>query len=241
MPSFACSAGRWALLTSCLGFLLACQPDPSPPQPSGPCAQPVELSQLTTYEREFLDIAFGNEFGDDYAHIRKWAQSVRIHVPEFPGDSLLAELERIVNELNELSETVQLLVVDDPSQANFTAYFGTKTDYAANVEPSTSSYASSNFGLFYVRWNSRYEIIEGSLCVDIEREDRLDCQKHLLREELTQALGLFNDTEGFPESIFHQQYTCSPSYSEQDKAILRTFLSNRVEAGMCQAEVLEVL
>ena len=46
-------------------------------------------------------------------------------------------------------------------------------------------------------------------------------KKHLLREELTQSLGFFNDSWLYPESIFYQGWTDVTEYSEMDKEIIK--------------------
>lgn len=42
-------------------------------------------------------------------------------------------------------------------------------------------------------------------------------QKHLLREELTQSLGLFNDSPKYRESIFYDGWTTTTEYSDLDR------------------------
>ena len=46
-------------------------------------------------------------------------------------------------------------------------------------------------------------------------------QKHLLREELTQALGFPNDSYKYEDSIFQQRWTEVTEYSILDKEIIR--------------------
>ena len=52
--------------------------------------------------------------------------------------------------------------------------------------------------------------------VDTERSSTMSAKKHLLREELTQSLGLFNDTYDYPESIFYQEWTETNEYAPID-------------------------
>ena len=57
--------------------------------------------------------------------------------------------------------------------------------------------------------------------VDLERTgDNFEAQKHLLREELTQSLGLFNDSWKYPESIFYQGWSTVTEYSDMDKRLI---------------------
>lgn len=95
--------------------------------------------------------------------------------------------------------------------------------------------------MVWIYWDGGFNITRGSMLVDITKLDSLDCQKHILREELTQGLGLLNDTFDHPASIFYQRYTCFPSYADIDLALLELFLSNKIQAGMTSSQVLTAL
>jgi hypothetical protein len=56
--------------------------------------------------------------------------------------------------------------------------------------------------------------------VDVVRTTDEEAQKHLLREELTQSLGLTNDSWKYPESIFYQGWTTTTTYTEMDKRLI---------------------
>jgi hypothetical protein len=62
--------------------------------------------------------------------------------------------------------------------------------------------------------------------VDIYRCTELDAQKHLLREELTQSLGLFNDSYKYENSIFQQRWTTTTEYADIDKKIIQILYNN---------------
>jgi hypothetical protein len=65
----------------------------------------------------------------------------------------------------------------------------------------------------------------------------MNCKKHLLREELTQSLGMTNDFDDDmlekdeKGSIFNQKYHCNPRYIDLDKRIISTFLSPTIKAN----------
>jgi hypothetical protein len=56
----------------------------------------------------------------------------------------------------------------------------------------------------------------GVMYVDVFRARDIESQKHLIREELTQSLGLVNDSWKYENSIFYQGWTTTNSYSEID-------------------------
>ena len=66
--------------------------------------------------------------------------------------------------------------------------------------------------------------------VDIFRAD-LPGQKHLLREELTQSLGLGNDSPQYIESIFQSAWTTTTSYSMLDKDVIRLLYHPEMNIG----------
>jgi hypothetical protein len=56
--------------------------------------------------------------------------------------------------------------------------------------------------------------------VDIYRCESIEGQKHLLREELTQSLGLTNDAFDYRESIFYQKWTETTEYAPIDRKLI---------------------
>jgi hypothetical protein len=46
-------------------------------------------------------------------------------------------------------------------------------------------------------------------------------KKHILREELTQSIGLLNDSMKYPNSIFYQGWTFPTEYTELDKEVIK--------------------
>ena len=73
--------------------------------------------------------------------------------------------------------------------------------------------------------------------VDMFRTFGIDDQSHLLREELTQALGMWNDTAKYPDSIFYSVYAYTTEYLEVDREIIRTLYNPRVKVGMNDADL----
>jgi hypothetical protein len=65
------------------------------------------------------------------------------------------------------------------------------------------------------------EVAEGLMYVDVTRASNDEnAQKHLLREELTQSLGLFNDSYKYDNSIFYQGWTTTTEYDPIDRELI---------------------
>jgi fructose-specific component phosphotransferase system IIB-like protein len=110
----------------------------------------------------------------------------------------MSELRDIVSELNGLVSTINITIVSNQSDANLVILFGSAQDYN-EFDSKSVGYTDHNQGLF-IAYGSE-EITYATMYVDVERTSTQNGQKHLLREELTQSLGLCNDSYDYPESI----------------------------------------
>ena len=228
------------LLTMCL--LSSCSKDD--------LVIPIEMEEIlpteeedeympTATEQYFLDVALNAEFGNQNNKLTKWDSDLLIFVDHNAETELLDELDRIIEEINSLSQSIKMRLIDDRESANYIILFGTADEYAT-LEPNASSYVDGNWGLTWIYWNSNSIINRGSMYIDVVRNTDLDCQKHLLREEFTQGLGLLNDTFDFPESIFYQAWTCTTEYSPEDRMLITYLLDPNFEANMSIAEILDI-
>ena len=208
-----------------------CSNDDSPEVPI------VEETTLTPIQEYFIEIAFGNEFGPDYTNIRKWNTNVSIYLPEVQYDYLNDELDSIISELNTLQSGILISRVESLEESNYIVYFGDWNSYVNEWEPGAIDAVENNWGLFWIYWTD-FVIYRGNMYVDVFRTQDIDCQKHLLREELTQSLGLMNDSYDYPASIFYQEWTCGTGYAEIDKELIKILYDPNISAGMSKDAVI---
>ncbi len=196
-------------------------------------------SQLSAAKQYFLSIAFAPEYGEG-AQIKKWIKDVRIFVPDTTQTQLNRELDNILVELKPLIGEIRIYRVDSRSKANFMVYFGNASTYVNTYAPEAEHFVGNNQGLFWVHWDEKSAITDGSMYVDIERTGDVECQKHLLREELTQSLGLMQDTQQYPTSIFQQNWTCNTTYSNVDRKLIQLLYLPAIKPGMTKKEVINL-
>ncbi|MDN5202035.1 DUF2927 domain-containing protein [Fulvivirgaceae bacterium BMA10] len=216
-----------------LGFIfLSCSKD-----------EPVELEfseHQETVISYFKEIALGFEFGNASKITRKWKTNMQIFVGGEKNQSLMNELNAIITEINDLaSDGFTMSITQDSLNSNYYIFFGSSTDYG-KLFPSSASLAESNWGLFNVYWNSNQQLNRGRMYVDIVRADLTE-QKHLLREELTQSLGLARDSNRFSDSIFQQSWTRTNEYAEIDKDLIRLLYHQEMKVGLNETAVDPVL
>lgn len=185
----------------------------------------------------FKDIALGFEFGSASEITRKWNNDMKIYVGGSPSQELSTELNSIISDLSELTpQTFSIEVVDDTLASNYYIYFGSGNSYAQIIS-SQSSLVGSNWGLFSIFWNDSNELIRGHMYVDINRANGLE-QKHLLREELTQSLGLAKDSPLYLESIFQQSFaTKTTEYAEIDEDLIYLLYHPDMKIGLNSSQV----
>lgn len=198
----------------------------------------------TEYDLElisyFNEIALGFEFGDASKITRKWITPMKIFVGGNPSEELSNELDTIVQEINSLAtDGFYIELTTDENTSNYFIFFGTGDAYAA-LYPSQKNFVGNNWGLFSISYNSRQEIYNGHMYVDIDRASP-QAQKHLLREELTQSLGLGNDSPRYRPSIFQSDWTLFDEYMDIDRDVIRLLYHPDMEIGLDETQTKEVI
>lgn len=212
------------------------------------CSENEEPNGLTAYDESviqyFNEIALGFEFGGSSEVTRKWTTDMKIFVGGNKTQELMAELQRVVDEINMLAtDGFSVSVVTDTVESNFYIFLGSGGDYVKKF-PSLINLVASNWGLFSVSFDDSNEIYRGNMYVDIDRANGIE-EKHLLREELTQALGLAKDSNRYPDSIFQASWTTTTEYLDIDKHLIHLLYHPAMETGLsrlqCEALLREII
>ena len=169
-------------------------------------------------KKYFNEICYGSEFSGRSKITKKWKKDLKIYVEGNKKSFLITELNTIVRELNSIIDPIDITIVDSKSKANYIIYFCSGSEYAS-VEPAAKGRTNNNWGMFFVS-SRNGEIFSGTMYVDVYRCKTYSSQKHLLREELTQSLGLMNDSYSYSNSIFYQGWTETTSYAPIDIEII---------------------
>lgn len=161
----------------------------------------------------FNEITLGSETGSGRSTPYKWTENVKIFVEGSKPSYLMDELDRVVGELNSIINTINIQVVSNRREANLVVFLGSKSQFLS-AHPEITDLPRC-LGYFLTFTN------ESTVFVDINRtQGEIEFQKHILREEVTQSLGLFNDSEKYTNSIFYDGYSVVTEYSEIDKELI---------------------
>lgn len=168
----------------------------------------------------FKEIALKTEFNGDREKVFVWTTDMKIFVDGQKPEYLMNELRKIVAELNVIIDPINIKIVSTKSESNYIVYFGSHLDFKNKYSCNDPQHLDDNWGYFEVYPN------RGKMYVDLYRNDDTESHKHLLREELTQSLGLFNDSWSYPESIFYQGWTTTTEFAPIDRELIDMLYNN---------------
>jgi len=187
----------------------------------------------------FKNVALGTENGANFPVTIKWASDMNIFVGGNPSAEMLSELNLIKEEINlYATDGFSMNIVNDSLQSNYFLFFGNAQDFT-KLFPEQIENINNNggYGLFQVKWNQKFEITSGYMFVN---NNIGETQKHILREELTQSLGLPNDIF-HRDSIFYFELSTVTSYNKYDKEIIRLLYHPKMFSGLGSRGVESVL
>ncbi len=198
-------------------------------QDAGPVS--VDTFDRQAWAMEYLsEIGFGVEYGSAAPALHKWTQDVRIKVHGSPTEADLQTLEQVVSELNSMVGEITLELVDEA--ANLEVYFAPESQFS-EIEP---TYVPENLGFFRVWFDGEGVIQQVRVLIAADGTTQAE-RNHLIREELTQSLGLFKDSWEHSDSIFYEGWTTTDRYGSLDEATIRLLYQPQLEPGMNRSQV----
>ena len=182
----------------------------------------------------FFETVLGVEFGSSQPVIHKWTDNIRIKVNGAPTSEDLDVLNLVVTELNSLIGSISLDIVT--LNPNVEIYF-TTVDQFTSIEP---NYVPGNMGFLWIWWDFNGVIYKGNILISLDGISQQE-RSHLIREELTQSIGIMKDSNRYKDSIFYQGWTDTLTYAPIDRTIISLLYDARLKPGMTQDKVRSVL
>lgn len=212
-------------------------PTPAPtasPTPAPMAAPTPDRSLALDYLSE---IAFSSEYGGSAGSegkIRKWEQPILIEVSGSPTAEDLATLDSHIEALGMIPgmPDIRRVVSDGSVEMHFVPLSG--------MAYTIPGYVEGNWGYFQVWWDSGMRIERAliGIATDVTTQEQ---RNHLILEEVTQMLGLMQDSELYEDSIFYAPWSETQALSELDWQTLYLLYRPNIRAGMTQDEVVAVL
>jgi hypothetical protein len=161
---------------------------------------------------------------------------MKVYIGGEPTVSNIQEFEEVVAEINAIvSDGFFIEQVMDSAESNYYIFFGSGNEYGI-LFPGSANVTASNWGLFTVFFNGQNELYAGHMYVDITRANDRE-QRHLIREELTQSLGLARDSPKYSDSMFQSSWTTVTEYADIDRELIRLLYHPQMRTGIGSATV----
>lgn len=191
----------------------------------------------------FETVVFGSEYDPKLASkaIAKWQSPVRLSIQGKPGNR---HLEFLGNHAATLSGLTGLsIALAKPGEAaHITVAFVPRAQMSkiqiGGVSQDLIEQLAAPGGCYFVSWQKPVgTIIGAAIVVNTDRDNAM--VNHCMLEELTQSLGLPNDTDILRPSIF-SDHDHLHELSRPDVIVLRTLYDPRLKPGMPKAEALKI-
>ena len=193
---------------------------------------PVSSSSAIDY---FMEIALGAEWGDLGQRIRRWHKAeLTVSVLGTPTEADWRSLQQVSQELEQWTG-LQFNLLANASISDIEIHFAPEAEFPRLLP----SYRPGNKGFFWVWWNDQ-GIEHATILIDSQTIDE-QARAHLIREELTQSLGLMQDSWRQADSIFYQGWTTTSSYAAIDTSVIAMLYHPQVRSGMTAQEVQRLL
>jgi len=201
------------LLIFCAAFAccITIREDRSPDvvQPSSPSAFTREE---ITY---FKEVALGYEFSNGPRIVYRWEKDpVRIRVHGNPDEDSVTCLESVIADFNGISPTTTI-TLGDQNNPDIDLYFAPEAEFSRLLP----EYVPGNRGYFYTWYSGDCELTRGIVLISTTGLSPAE-RCHLIREELTQSMGLARDSGRYNDSIFYSGWTSTTSYSGMDSRVI---------------------
>ncbi len=199
--------------------------------------------------RAFIEIALKNEFDSRPAKLRKWNKPVHVWI-EHKGlenqqnKALHANLVRMhLDHLEDITGQYIGLVANE-AQADIKVIFTTTNQWHADIKMHMGKHITPRMlqavCMASIKTNKKSEITHAVVIIPVDQAVRHRKLVTCVVEEITQVMGLPNDSEKVYPSIFNDR-TPNDLLTGLDSILLQLLYHPRLEVGMYAGDVIPVM
>ena len=203
----------------------------------------------TAYESElieyFEEIALKAEFDGNTNETIKWNKPILLYVLKNKAyEKQMNAISRTINEINELAtDGFKIELTEDKTRKNATLFLLSR-DKVEELDSHFLEGIDGDFaGLSEAIYNWQNHITSAKIFIDIE--ESINVQESVILEEITQSIGLMNDSEKYPNSIFYEKQMeeniNNDEYSCIDKDVIKLLYHPRMKSGLNNEQVKRVI
>jgi len=151
----------------------------------------------------------------------KFKRDVKIFVYGNYEPYMLVEVKKVIDDLNYIIDPIDLSIVNNRSESNVVMYFGEyETFISDNPDLIDVDEIKNSEGFFRVKSKGN-EIKSSRILINLPNQESENDVKDVLREEITQSLGFYNDSWRYPNSCFYQGQNEVLEYSDIDIKLIK--------------------
>ena len=208
-------------------------------------ADKIHWQKAQYLQHAFQEIALRNEYTRRGHVVRKWTKPVTIWIDHQVGDQAM-HTELVSLHLNHLQSLTShpIKLTRDRKSANLRLIFTRQADWGQQVKklfgPEAAAALHGAVCMANFRTNGHYEIIEARVIIPVDQARMHGKLVSCIVEELTQVMGLPNDSEAVYPSIFNDK-TPEELLSGLDGLLLKMLYHPEIKPGMNEQQVRPVL
>ncbi len=197
-------------------------------------------------ERAFIHVALRNEYSAGKKPLVKWQQPVKIWVQHKVGDQDLHD-ELVNAHIKHLNEIIghPIYRVNTREEANVVWIFTQQKDWGDDIKKEMGKESAKHmFGAVcqagYKTNPKTHEIISATVVIPVDQARSHGKLVACIVEEITQTLGLPNDSEFAYPSIFNDK-TPEDLLSPLDVVLLKLLYEPELKTGMTEAQARPII
>lgn len=192
----------------------------------------------------FDTIVFGSEIDQNLANtmVTKWQGPIRVGVKGNPKPRHIELLRKQLRAVGVATGLTYEKPDGDAVPENVSIVFVPAEKMASiklgNVDPALLRKLAAPAGCYFLAFKNPPDRIIRSVIV-VNNQRTMDAIEHCLLEELTQSLGLPNDSDDLRPSIF-SDHDRLVAYSRNDEILVRTLYDDRLVPGTARSDALKI-
>ena len=209
----------------------------------------IKRYELNAWEKEiydyFLETALKSEYGYHPKRVIKWTNPMKMFISQKEKyKTQVSIIKETIEKINNLvSDGFRIELTESANKSNTIIYLANKERINELRKTFLKEFDVDFVGLADVEFDlSSFNILKARIFIDTD--EKLEEQKATILEEITQSIGLLNDSEIYPDSTFFQNKLHDiqkfHNHSDIDKEIIKLLYSTRMKPGLDSKDVKKV-
>lgn len=186
-------------------------------------------------KKSFFEIAYKNEYKKGRSKLKRWNKSIQYKVDYFKLTTPFKVAENMIDDhFKDLSDITTLPIVKRDKNSNFRIILTKRAHYKEAIEKYTNTKIKNidtkSSCLLFIR-HKRYVLSNAVIIIPADYAMRYGLLPACIVEELTQAMGLPNDSDWVNPSVFNDKSVLD-LLTGLDYLMLKILYDKRLEIGM---------